>query len=78
MGGDFMMDKEGVVKYIYCSQKSTDRPSVQEILDNLKVGFFVSRCIILWSIQFSLKVRIYTIFKYRVTSIIGLKPYFFR
>ena len=41
-----MMDKEGVVRYIYCSQKSTDRPSVQEILDNLKVGFFVSRCII--------------------------------
>ena len=41
-----MMDKEGVVRYIYCSQKSTDRPSVQEILDNLKVSFFGSSRII--------------------------------
>lgn len=36
MGGDFIIDKDGVVQYMYCSKKSIDRPSVQDILDNLK------------------------------------------
>lgn len=38
MGGDFIIDKDGVVRYMYCSKKSIDRPSVQDILDNLKVS----------------------------------------
>lgn len=36
MGGDFIIDKAGVVQYMYCSKKSMDRPSVQDIIDNLK------------------------------------------
>ena len=79
MGGDFMMDKEGVVRYIYCSQKSTDRPSVQEILDNLKVSFFVSSRIIVWSFFF-IKKKIFIrwcldIIRHEV-SFIGIKVCF--
>uniref|UniRef100_K1PYT0 Uncharacterized protein n=1 Tax=Magallana gigas TaxID=29159 RepID=K1PYT0_MAGGI len=52
MGGDFIIDKDGVVQYMYCSKKSIDRPSVQDILDNLKVCCVCLNCNLLF-VQFN-------------------------
>lgn len=48
MGGDFIIDKDGVVQYMYCSKKSMDRPSVQDIIDNLKVCSVCLNCNLLF------------------------------
>lgn len=48
MGGDFIIDKDGVVQYMYCSKKSMDRPSVQDIIDNLKVCSVYLNCNLLF------------------------------
>ncbi|KAK6180779.1 hypothetical protein SNE40_008768 [Patella caerulea] len=36
MGGDFVMDKEGKMKLIYCSATPRDRPSATMLLDIIK------------------------------------------
>lgn len=36
MGGDFILDKTGVVRFLYPSQTNTDRPSVDRIVEELK------------------------------------------
>ena len=37
MGGDLVLDSEGNVIYIHCSKTPTDRPSVDLVLNILKV-----------------------------------------
>lgn len=37
MGGDFVLDKEGKMTLVYCSQQSWDRPTIPVILNALKV-----------------------------------------
>lgn len=36
MGGDFILGKEGKVEFVYCSQQSWDRPSIDLLLQALK------------------------------------------
>jgi len=36
MGGDFIIDAQGVVRFVYPSKSNTDRPSVSAIVDELK------------------------------------------
>lgn len=36
MGGDFILDGEGRVRFLYPSQTNTDRPSVNLLLEELK------------------------------------------
>ncbi|ESP02929.1 hypothetical protein LOTGIDRAFT_111068, partial [Lottia gigantea] len=37
MGGDFIIDKEGKMKLVYCSKASNDRPNVEHVLRTLQV-----------------------------------------
>ncbi|KAK3094020.1 hypothetical protein FSP39_023027 [Pinctada imbricata] len=37
MGGDFIMDKDGIMKYLYCSKLSSDRPAVADLIKQLEV-----------------------------------------
>ena len=36
MGGDFIIDKNGVVQFIYCSKTSSDRPPLQVLFDGVQ------------------------------------------
>lgn len=38
MGGDFLLDSQGVIKMSYCGKSSTDRPSIDQILLAMKNG----------------------------------------
>ena len=38
MGGDFIMDKDGVMQFIYCSKTASDRPSVDDLVKELQVS----------------------------------------
>lgn len=51
MGGDFILDSEGVVRFMYPSQTSADRPSVHLLIEELKVTDI--DCIICYSLYLS-------------------------
>lgn len=36
MGGDFIVDKNGILRFTYCSAHSADRPDVQKVIDELR------------------------------------------
>lgn len=38
MGGDFIIDGKGIVKFMYPSETSSDRPSVNILINELKVS----------------------------------------
>jgi hypothetical protein len=35
-GGDFLVDRQGNVLFAYCSQDPSDRPSVEQILEQIR------------------------------------------
>ena len=43
MGGDFILDKDGIVKFLYPSQTNTDRPSADKIIEELEVCYNLYR-----------------------------------
>jgi len=38
MGGDFILDRKGNVSFLYPSKTTRDRPTIDMLVDTLKVG----------------------------------------